>query len=427
MTVYALQKSDGTLLLLNATSVALTPVPSGIVVAANETIQPIVAMPKRISQGLSGLVSFGFNIHQFAWGWVGPLFAQTGAKSMRVNQGTQVLAIVDAAVAQGLNVSVNIGITYLNLAQQYATAFAKHGDKVVIEAGNEPNVQLPNAAVNYYNQLKAFTAAARTGNPKVKVAAPIILASYTQPTKDFIYNWLNQPGVLDWFEVGNFHPYYRTPEWSWQNDISAFIKVMDAAATKAGKGKVLEYTLSECGYSNAIGLLADPAAENTGPTGETQVQNVEVAADYYSRYIPIARASAKVRSVMFYALLDEGAADPAMKNKEAHFGVYVNATTPKPAQLVCKDLFPHVHAATDAWMYTRGLDWYVKLKLPSSYVLIAWTTDAQHGTDLLLAGPAIWNLAGNATKTQLATGKVSIPLGKRSIVITSSVDFPEFA
>jgi hypothetical protein len=107
--------------------------------------------------------------------------------------------------------------------------------------------------------------------------------------------------------------------------------------------------------------------------------------------------------------------------------VFVNATTPKPAMLVCKDLFAHVHAATDARMYSRADDWFVKLTVPGGFVLIAWTVAAPHNAKVLTGGPVVWNIAGNAVKTALpGPGAINLMLARRSIAITSPADFPEF-
>jgi len=249
--------------------------------------------------------------------------------------------------------------------------------------------------------------------------------------------------VFDLFDFGDFHPYYNTPEKSFFVDVDAFIKSVDSPATKAGKS--IEFVISETGWSDATGALT---ALGGAPrkTGETHLQTTDAAGDYYSRYIPITRATHKVREVTFYSLVDEGAPDPDKKNPQAHFGVFVNPNTPKPSVAVARDLFSHVHAATGAEMFTRAgtagqedttSDWFVRLDTPQNHELIAWTVvaggrTAQVTVNSQQAGTLSIKVAGASTPTQVTLSEgeqvINVALGSRSVILSSSVpiSFPEF-
>jgi hypothetical protein len=376
------------------------------------------APPTLMSRGVTDLVTMGFNVHSWSWGFVGPMFAQVGARAMRISTGPQ--ATIDSAIAAGMTVMINLSATDLAGAQACAAANAKYGSKVIFECGNEPNATPP---AQYATQLTAFATAVRAGYPAAIITAPQTNGSFWAATQTWLKTFEAVPGVFDQFSVGNFHPYYMTPENSWKYELD---RVPATMATVSGKS--MEFVLGEVGWSNAVGVLPNQTAENVNSTNNN-IQPMEIAADYYSRYIPLARATRMVRSVAFYSLVDEGAADPAFMNQEAHFGIFVNATTPKPAMSVCKDLFAYVHAASEAATYNRGSDWFVKLKIGGSYALIAWTVGTIRAVPIAVSGgPVSWNVAGSSTKTVLNGTLINVPLGRRSVVISSSapIDFPEF-
>ncbi|MEO8628558.1 MAG: hypothetical protein ABI612_10725, partial [Betaproteobacteria bacterium] len=59
--------------------------PTGQPVSATVSASGQAAAGKKINTGVSGQVEYGFNIHPFAYSWVGPMFQQVGAKVMRIN------------------------------------------------------------------------------------------------------------------------------------------------------------------------------------------------------------------------------------------------------------------------------------------------------------------------------------------------------
>jgi hypothetical protein len=263
----------------------------------------------------------------------------------------------------------------------------------------------------------------------------------------FVDDLLATPGIMDCFDVGTFHPYYQTPEACFGNDLSAFIGRVDAAAQKAGRRNI-EFAADEVGWSNAIGALKrwglNPQAENVRSRGDTYVQPKEVASDYYSRYIPIARATAKLRIVTFYSLADEAArSDPDGTNVQAHFGVYEEGwKVLKPAGLVCKDLLQHVHAATGAQLYHRkGEDrgnWYTRFDLPNTKELVAWTRSGVRDDIIAVNAPQGATLSIGTAGAPQSAAKITLPAGitmvpvklaSRSIILSADkpIDFPEFA
>lgn len=203
--------------------------------------------------------------------------------------------------------------------------------------------------------------------------------------------------------------------------------------------------ISEAGWTDAVGALAAIGGK-ARKTSETHLQTTDVAADYYSRYIPITRAAHNVRTVTFYSLVDEGPPDPDKKNVQGHFGVFVDANTPKPSVAVAKELFDHMHAAVGAEMYTRSgtsgqedttADWFVRLDTAQSHELVAWTAvqggrNAQVAVNAQQPGTLTIKLAGTSSTSEvtLTQGEqvVTVPLGARSVILSSSVPvtFPEF-
>lgn len=431
---------------------------------------------KLVSTGAAGLVRYGFNQH--AWPYYPNWYRPLGAKAMRINVGfsrfvqfgaypgpgfdysnanyNQVAqAAVDAAIADGLDVVLMVDsgfpaapdATRIAFFTAVARANLANVGHIILECGNEPNYLNSSAAAAYAAILPAFAAAVRAVNPSFKIGAPTINASYTGSAQQFTTGVFSTPGIAAAFDIGTFHPYYQTPTASYANDLSAFIARVEAQVNAQGRFDI-EYAATEIGYSNAVGLLTqwgmDPNAENVGGVGNTYVQNVEVAADYYSRYIALSRATAKLRLVTFYALKDEGPyTDTNFENGGGHFGVWADYGAGiflKPAGRVCADMLPYVHAADAAWRYARPNqpdDYFVKLRIGASYVLIAWTVGAPHQARIVIkaqaAGVATWNVAAGAmTKAPFAAGisSIAVPLGRRAVIVASPlvpIEFPEFA
>jgi len=294
-----------------------------IIIAAETSIPSAVASAqisagRKISTGVSGLAKYGFNIHQWPMAMVGPMFKQVGAKVIRINvtyrqyiqagaypgksNGNAVAqATIDATAGAGLDVLLSISnpvypATDPSMAQwpafieAVATANSKNSN-VIFELGNEPNTGKVTAQ-QYFDLMKISYPALKKGNPAAKLAVPVINVSYTPSAKKFVAELMAMPGVFDLFDLGDFHPYYNTPEKSYFVDLDAFIRSVDAPATKAGKS--IEFVASEVGWSDATGALA---ALGSAPrkTGDTHLQTAEGAADYYSRYIPIARDAQTAR------------------------------------------------------------------------------------------------------------------------------------
>ena len=436
--------------------------PSGEPVKATVSASGQASPGKKINSGVSGQAQYGFNIHPFIYSWVGPMFQQTGAKVIRINSfyglyaktgvypgknnaNAITQATVDSAVAAGMDVVLLLsGFPYdvndptMKQWPGYVEAIAAANPKnVIFELGNEPDTRKVSAQ-QYFDLMKATYPALKKGNPSAQMAAPVINASFTGEKKKFISQLVAMPGVFDLFDWGDFHPYYHTPEKSYSADVNAFIESVDTPATKAGKS--LEFVASEVGWSNATGLLPAKGLD------QSFVLTADGVADYYSRYIPITRATRKLRKVIFYSLMDEGPPDPNMTNVQAHFGIFTNGgKTAKPASSVAKDLFAHVHAATGADLFTRSgtsgqedttADWFVRLDTPQNPELIAWTAvtagrTAQIAVDAKQAGTLSVKAAGvAATEVALKQGQqfISVPLSGRSVILSSSVPiaFPEF-
>ncbi|MEO8631104.1 MAG: hypothetical protein ABI612_23845, partial [Betaproteobacteria bacterium] len=373
------------------------------------------------------------------------LYAKTGVYPGKNNANAVTQATVDSAVAAGMDVVLLLaGFTYNandpTMAQwpAFVEAVAAANPKnVVFELGNEPDTRKVTAQ-QYFDMMKITYPALKKGNPNAQMAAPVINASFIGDRKKFISQLMAMPGIFDLFDWGDFHPYYFTPEKSYAADVNAFIESVDGPATKAGKS--LEFIVSEVGWTNATGLLPVKSVD------QSFVLTMEGVADYYSRYIPITRATKKLRKVIFYGLLDEGPPDPDMKNVQAHFGIFANGgKVAKPAAGVAKDLFTHVHAATGAAMFTRSgtsgqddttADWFVRLDTPQNPELIAWTAvaagrTAQIAVDAKQAGTLSVKAAGvAATEVALKQGQqfISLPLSGRSVILSSNVpiEFPEF-
>jgi len=433
---------------------------------------PLVLATK-LSTGVTGQFRVGFNMHNWNWaGFVGPYFVSSGAKSVRNNglyngsttdwskcyiggTTTPVQTMIDQALADGMHITLCMlphgdVVSAYNTGQNagwaifcanVARANLSNVDKIVFECGNEPNCNLVTPQ-KYFAVLKAMSDAMQAVSPNVRISGPAINASYNTPAINWINTLMAIPGAINCMTHGSFHPYYGTPEWSYINDLKAFTQRMDAPVVAAGKS--YEYIASEVGWSNAIGLLANPTIENRGSLGETHLQNTEVIADYYSRYIPLCRGTAKLRKVDFYALKDENPGDPNFTNNGAHFGcIGTEDMSPKPSTPVAKDLIAHVHSAAGGVLFTRGstdlvntADWFLKLILPTNRRLIAWNPSAAKVSRIVVhaaqAGNLSWNVAGSTTKANISLvsgdNEVSIPIGKRSVVITANVnvDFPEF-
>jgi hypothetical protein len=424
---------------------------------------------KKVGTGASGAVRYGFNVHAWPMGMIDPMLQKTGAKVLRIpvsysqyvkagtypgkNNGNAVTqATVDAASAAGMDVLISItnpsypaSATAMGQWPAFVEAVAaanSKNPKVIFELGNEPDYTKVSAQ-QYFDLMKLSYPALKKGSADAKMAGPVINVSYSAAAKKFIAQLMAIPGVFELFDFGDFHPYYYSPETSYFVDLDAFIRSVDTPATKAGKS--MEFIVSEVGWSNATGALA-AIGNRPRTTGDSIVQSTDAVADFYSRYIPITRATHKLRLVAFYGLVDEGAADPDMKDVHGHFGIFVNANTPKPSALVVQDLLSHVHAASSAEMFTRSgtagredstADWFVRLDTPQNHELIAWTAvaggrAAQITVNAQQAGTLSIKVAGAATPTEVALSQgeqvVDVPLGSRSVILSSSVpiDFPEF-
>jgi hypothetical protein len=426
-----------------------------------------------VGTGADGLVRFGFNQH--AWPWQRSMYDQAGAKAMRMGgagyarfkrdnaypgpkwyPGSDfwneiIQTCVDNACADGFDVVLclinpNYGPgdeRWGEFCTAVAQANVKNVDRVYLEISNEPNWTGPVTGAEYAVILQQSAAAIRAVDARLRIAAPTINATYNTLAQKFVVDLMATPGIEKCFDVGSFHPYYQTPERCYWRELIPFIDRVETPANAAGRAS-LEYIATEVGWSNAIYWLADPTVENLGSIGNTHLQNVEVIADYYSRWIPIARATKKMRLITFYALMDEEApgSDPTFRNVQGHFGVWNEwRSALKPGGLVCKDILAHVHAATGAQMFNRMDLWtgnrFVRLDLPGTQRLIAWSLGGARNDQIAVNATAACtlsvNVAGdpaNAIKYQLTAGSSFVPvsLKSRSIIIAADgpITFPEF-
>lgn len=424
----------------------------------------------KLSTGATGLVRYGFNQH--AWSWSKARYDMLGAKAMRIggasydrflafnaypgpaftSTNTNYNAIlqntVNGACADGFDVVVAItnpkftaagDARWPEFCAAVATANLANVERVVLEIGNEPNYNVI-TGTQYAAMFLAASAAIRAVSPKFRIAGPTINASYVGSAVNFVNQMMAVPGMAKAFDLGSFHPYYQTPEACFTSDLSAFVNRVDTPAVAAGRTD-LEYIADECGYTNAIGVLTDPNAENLGPIGRTTYQNMEVSADYYSRLIPLTRSTRKLRMVTFYALKDEGAStDPAGTNGGVHFGVTDDSgAVLKPAGFVCKDMLPLMHSATGASQFHRDSpttgNRFVRLDVPGSQALVAWAPGVALRDLIAVHAPQGCTLSVNVAAAPPATltltpglSLVPVNLGRRSIIIKADkpIDFPEF-
>lgn len=431
-----------------------------------------------LGTGAAGLVRYGFNQH--AWDWNRAMYDAVGAKAMRIGAASYsrftrdnaypgpqwyggsdffnglIQKTTDQACADGFGVILVVAGAYYGgpadarwgeFCTAVAQANVKNKEHVIIELMNEPDYSRITAA-QYATVLQVGSAAIRAVDPGLRISGPTINASYTDGAQKFINQLMAVPGIEKCFDFGSFHPYYQKPERCAESDILGFINRVDAPAVAHGRTDI-EYIADEVGWSNAEGYLTQwglSGKENFGGSlGTTIIQNTEVAADYYSRWIPIARATKKLRMVTFYALMDERAtdSDPAMLDVQGRFGVWdEKRRTIKPAGIICKDLLPHVHAAIGAQMYQRD-GWlsgcrYVRLDLPNdAHELVVWSQVPPCDDVLQVNAPQGGTLsigvAGaptEASKVPLTQGMNYVPvqLAARSKILMCDrpCTFPEF-
>lgn len=458
------------------TVVVVPPVPPDPI-PPNPVPGPTLKMATVVSSGVSGMVKYGFNQHAWSYARSKEMYNWVGSKVFRINityaryisepwpPTTGFNSVSLAAVKDGCADGKDCVFALTNpgypvtdtpkwgdFCRDVAAWVGVNGlnDKVILENGNEPNFNIITAQ-QFYDALKVGHTGMKAGNPNARMAAPVINASYVGNAVNFVNNLAKIPGFYDLFEYGDFHPYYQTPENSWKTDLNAFITRLGDPGAAIGKDK--EFIASEVGWTNAIGVLTDKTGENRGGTGTTTTQPEGPAGDYYSRYVPITRATKKLRYITFYALKDENPGDPTFTNGQAHFGVYKETVLePKPAAMVCRDLIPLCQQAQEAVFAHRGAsaagqeyenaDWFVKLKLaltgqPQTNALVAWVASAAPPRDTKLVvrsqsvGKATWWVAGDSARTSSPIGigdsVITVPLGHRSIIITTDVpaDFPE--
>lgn len=446
---------------------------TSIIPATTATFLPSRPATK-ISSGCSGSVLFGHNQH--AWGWNKARYENVGAKMFRIggaslgrynqfgsypgpaftsanqNYNWVLQQCVNGGVADGFTVILAITnpdyatmdfAQFAKLCGEVAQANLGHEDKVLIEPGNEPNFNLYTGD-KYAKMILQCAPAIRAVSPKFKILGPTINASYVGNAIKFLNTAMAVPGVPDCLDIGSFHPYYNTPEVSYEVDTSAFIKRMNAPAVAAGRLDY-EYAADETGYSDAVGTMKnlglDPTKENLGGTGNTYLQNKEVAADYYSRQIAIYRATEKLRYITFYSHKNEGAnSDPNYTAPQAHFGVVEeDHWTKKPNGLVCADMLPLVHAAIGAVMFHRDSrdkgNRFVRLDLPGTQALVAWAPgDANRDiVAVKVEQPCTLsvNVAGATAVTKsVPAGYYVLPLDltRRSVIVKADkpISFPHF-
>jgi len=243
---------------------------------------------------------------------------------------------------------------------QYADFLVRHfGDRVdQYEVWNEWNAGLgagksprPKGDPAIYVQLlKEAQAAIKKANPK----ATVVGGSVAGMDMPWIDGFLKAGGAqyMDAFSV---HPYMLfsprpTPERAMGGLDTVIGKLAEAAP-----GRQIPIFITEMGWPT-----------NNGKFGVSE----DLAADYLSRFVLLARSRPAIGGIWWYSLVDDGDNDT---EKEHRFGVLRRDYSPKPAYKQIADLSPIVTRGSDfRWTTLPDSTLAVTARLDGGDWLMAW-------------------------------------------------------
>jgi hypothetical protein len=351
-----------------------------------------------ISIGVSGPAFYGFSLHNYPIDAT-PYVAATGANAVRQDcyydktGYSMTPAPYDHAKYKRLYTvpTGTRGAAYpvtgsnMSLWGNLISAMATQADTV--SPANEP---MSVATSDYVALLKLTYQYAKAANPNVKVIAPCYYEGLGRfgPALD---NFLNSPGIFNYFDMFDYHSYAGAPE-AVLSELIAVQNKVAVAASKQGKTYSPELALTETGWTTFAGV---PSSVNT-----SQLM------DYWSFGPILFRAIPGLRYATFYTIHDEG-----QNVYSGYYGVYQGGSTwtEKVPGLVSvvKSAFAEAQAATSASAFLIDGVYYVAYTAPDQRL-------------------AIRSPAGSKTVTiNTGTGPQNVTVGTRATYLKGNT-YPDF-